>query len=189
MQVSSTSTGPPKQWLAVLMGCAEPVHQVPGGFPRNPQVPMQLHRGHAVQLRGQQADGNRPIRVSQLCALHDSTGLEAELGPVRAVSAPVRHCRMGDIALDAVRPTQCGQYGPSGQICSSSQARAVFSSGKIRISSLRPMPARWLRPGAACAMPFPPPLGFYCNGLSGRRNTKLVLLCIIPKNSNGIAIC
>ena len=65
---------------------------VPRGLLGDPQVPVQLHRGHAFKVRGQQVYGYRPLLIAELGAVHDRVGLDRE--ELTAISAVVGHGRM-----------------------------------------------------------------------------------------------
>lgn len=61
---------------------------------------MQFHAGHTLEVGCQQIDGNGPITITEFGSFHDSTGLEAELRAIKAVTAAMGHTAVLDVRLN-----------------------------------------------------------------------------------------
>ena len=71
-------------------------HHEPCGRLGNADVPAQLHRGHGLEVRHAQVDGDGPLAKRDLRPLHRGLGLDREVTP--AVAAPVRHVSVTRLA-------------------------------------------------------------------------------------------
>lgn len=83
-----------------FVSLAKAVQHEPCGLLADPELTVQLHRGHALDVGGERVDGDRPGPVLELGAFHHRPGLEREHRLALALPAAVRHGPVFDAALD-----------------------------------------------------------------------------------------
>ena len=87
---------------------------------------MELHAGDALDVGGDEIDGNRPYPVAQLGAVHDGLRLDGET-PLAAVAAE-RHGGVSSLAVDIVAVA----VGAADAVLPSAFDEPALGSGIIR---------------------------------------------------------
>ena len=111
-----------KQQRLGLQGFPEPVQHEPSRLLRDAQLPVQAHRGNALDVGQVQVQANRAGAAGHLGVLHDGALADCEHGLLGAVAAAVRHALAPDAALDVERAV----------------ARAARSDGPADVFDSRP---------------------------------------------------
>ena len=104
--VHFNGAGKPLAGGADAKGLADAVGQIPRRLLGDPQVPVQFHRRHALERRGEQVDGHGPRLVAEIRALQHGADPHAEPVAAFLLAASPRHRLVvvrSDIERSAVR--------------------------------------------------------------------------------------